>query len=86
MGNVTHKESEQLEKKYPGITNTLQSEGIVGTRRRNKPRYMLNAEKKKVQPTLYFKGHNQGNDSKKMTELRDKWTELVTEYTKEESK
>ena len=47
---------------------------------------MLNAEKKKVQPTLYFKGHNQGNDSKKMTELRDKWTELVTEYTKEESK
>lgn len=86
MGNVTHKESEELESKYPGITETLQKEGIVGSRKRNKPRYMLNADKKKVQPTLYFKGHNQGVDSDKMTELRDKWTELVTEYTKEENK
>jgi hypothetical protein len=86
MGNVTHKESEELESKYPGITETLQKEGIVGSRKRNKPRYMLNADKKKVQPTLYFKGHYQGADSDKMTELRDKWTELVTEYTKEENK
>ena len=86
MGNITHNESEQLEKKYPGITEPLQGEGIVGKRKRNKPRYMLNEEKKKVQPTLYFKGHNQGTDSKKMLELRDKWTQLVTEYTKEDNK
>jgi hypothetical protein len=85
MGNVTHKEAGELEDKFPGITETLQGEGIVGQRRRNKARFMLNGNKKKVQPTLYFKGHGlQGKDTKKMTELREKWTELVTEYTKEE--
>ena len=36
MGNITHKESEELEAKYPGITETLQSEGIVGKRKRRK--------------------------------------------------
>ena len=86
MGNITHKESEELEAKYPGITETLQTEGIVGMRKRNKARYMLNGDKKKVQPTLYFKGHKQGKDSKKMTELREKWTELIKQYTKEENK
>ena len=86
MGNITHKESEELENKFPGITETLQDEGIVGLRKRNKARFMLNADKKKVQPTLYFKGHNQGTDSKKMIELREKWTELVTQYTKEDTK
>jgi len=86
MGNVTHKEAEELENKFPGITKTLQDEKIVGERKRNRARYMLNGNKKKVQPTLYFKGHGiGGKDTKKMTELRDKWTELVTQYTKEEN-
>jgi hypothetical protein len=36
MGNITHKESEELESKFPGITETLQDEGIVGLRKRNR--------------------------------------------------
>ena len=84
MGNVSHSKAEELEKKHPGITETLQTQGVLGTNRRTKARFMLNADKKKVYPTLYFKGHGKGKDTKKMTELRTKWVEFVTTYTKEE--
>jgi len=83
MGNVSHSKAEELEKKHPGITKTLQNQGVLGTNRRAKPRFMLNADKKKVYPTLYFKGHGKGTETKKMVELRTKWIDLLTKYTKE---
>ena len=83
MGNVSHAKAEERAKQHPRITETLQSQGVLGTNRRTKARFMLNADKKKVYPTLYFKGHGKGKETKKMVELRNKWTEIVTEYTKE---
>ena len=84
MGNVSHTKAEELEKQHPGITETLQEQGVLGKNKRSKARFMLNADKNKVYPTLYYKGHGKGTESKKMAELRNKWFELTQEYTKEE--
>ena len=84
MGKITVTEAEKLQKE--GVLSSraiaeMQKSGLVGTRKRGTRRYMKTAEGKLVCPQLYFQGLNGQSYSKKMTEFRAKFNNLLKEYT-----
>jgi len=88
MGKLTVKEAEELRDK--GILSNkavveMQKSGLVGTRRRGVRKYMKTADGKWVCPQLYFQGLNNSDYSKRMVEFREKFNELLNEYTTERS-
>ena len=85
MGKLTTKEAENLHKEGLLTDETLkemQNTGLVGRRARNERRVMKNKNGGYVTPQLYFRGLSRdGEYSNKMTKFREKFNELVSEYT-----
>ena len=84
MGKLTIAEAEQLKKDgvlTEGTIKEMQESGLVSRRQRNTRKYMKTASGTWVCPQLYFQGLNGSDYSKKMTEFRDKFNALVSEYT-----
>mgnify|MGYP000019358793 FL=1 len=84
MGKLTIAEAEKLKKEgvlTEGTIREMQESGLVSSRQRNTRRYMKTANGNWVCPQLYFQGLNGNGYSKKMTEFRDKFNSLVSEYT-----
>ena len=85
MGKLTTKEAEKLHKEGLLTDETLkemQNTGLVGRRARNERRVMKNKNGGYVTPQLYFRGLSRdGEYSNKMTKFREKFNELVSEYT-----
>jgi hypothetical protein len=84
MGKLTSTDLESLEK--AGIINKTTAEGIkekglASERKRSTKRYMKTKDGKWVSPTLYFRGGTSVEPSEKMTEFRNKFNELLKEYT-----
>jgi len=84
MGKLTIAEAEQLEKE--GVLSQkaikeMQDSGLVSTRKRNTRRYMKTADGNWVCPQLYFQGLNGSEYSKKMVEFRNRFNNLLNEYT-----
>jgi hypothetical protein len=84
MGKLTVAEAEQLEKE--GVLTSkaikeMQDSGLVSTRKRNTRRYMKTADGNWVCPQLYFQGLNGSDYSKKMIEFRNRFNNLLNEYT-----
>ena len=88
MGKLTVNEADTLVKR--GVLSNkalkeMQSGGLVSTRRRGTRRYMKTADNKWVTPQLYFQGFSGGKYSNKMNEFKEKFNELIKEYTIERS-
>ena len=85
MGKLTTKEAENLHKEGLLTDETLremQNTGLVGRRARNERRVMKNKNGGYVTPQLNFRGLSRdGEYSNKMTKFREKFNELVSEYT-----
>ena len=85
MGKLTTKEAENLHKEGLLTDETLkemQDTGLVGRRTRNERRVIKNKNGGYVTPQLYFRGLSRdGEYSNKMTKFREKFNELVSEYT-----
>ena len=84
MGKLTIAEAEKLKKEgvlTEGTIREMQDSGLVSSRQRNTRRYMKTSNGTWVCPQLYFQGLNGNGYSKKMTEFRDKFNSLVSEYT-----
>ena len=85
MGKLTTKEAENLHKEGLITDETLkemQNTGLVGRRARNERRVIKNKNGGYVTPQLYFRGLSRdGEYSNKMTKFREKFNELVSEYT-----
>jgi hypothetical protein len=84
MGKLTVKQAEELVEK--GILNkdtleTMQTEGIVSSRRNSTRRFIKTADGTWVSPTLYFAGLKGAVYSKEMNELREKINNLIDSYT-----
>lgn len=88
MGKLTMKEVQDL--KNAEVLNDeaikdMQSRGLVGSRRRGMKRFLKKTGLKngtKVYPQLYFSGFGKGNTyTKDMVALRDKFNDLIKEYT-----
>jgi hypothetical protein len=85
MGKLTTKEAEALHKDgllTDEALKEMQDTGLVGRRARNERRVMKNKKGGFVTPQLYFRGLSRdGEYSTEMTEFRDKFNELLQEYT-----
>ena len=83
MGKLTVTEAEKLQKE--GVLSSkaiveMQKSGLIGTRKRGTRRYMKTAQGKWVCPQLYFQGLDGQTYSKKMTEFRTKFNNLLKDY------
>jgi len=84
MGKLTVAEAEQLQREgvlSESAIKEMQDSGLVSSRQRNTRRYMKTANGTWVCPQLYFQGLNGKGYSKKMTEFRTKFNNLLSEYT-----
>tara|TARA_R100000458_G_scaffold48584_1_gene47709 strand:+ start:821 stop:1090 length:270 start_codon:yes stop_codon:yes gene_type:complete len=84
MGKLTVKEAEALQKEgvlSKASVQEMQDKGLVSSRQRNSRRYMKTASGGYVTPQLYFQGLNGHKYSKQMTELRNKFNELIEPIT-----
>ena len=84
MGKLTVAEAETLQKEgvlTKASLKEMQDKGLVSSRTRNEKRVVKTANGTFVTPQLYFQGLNGNGYSKKMTELRQKVTNLINEYT-----
>jgi len=85
MGKLTTKEAEKLKKEgllTDEAIDEMQDLGLVGRKSRGERRVMKTKEGFYVTPQLYFRGLSRnGEYSKKMTEFRNKFNDLVNEYT-----
>ena len=85
MGKLTTKEAEQLKKEgllTDEAFNEMQEAGLVGRRSRNERRVMKSKAGSWVTPQLYFRGLSKGGEySKKMTEFRGEFNNLIEKYT-----
>ena len=84
MGKLTVKEAEALQKEgvlSKASVQEMQDKGLVSSRQRNIRRYMKTAGGGFVTPQLYFQGLNGHKYSKQMTELRNKFNELIEPIT-----
>mgnify|MGYP003119276219 FL=1 len=86
MGRLTVNEAENLVKK--GVLSNkslkeMQDNGLVSSRRRGTKRYMKTADGNWVTPQLYFQGFKGSKYSNKMNEFKDKFNELIKQYTTE---
>jgi len=84
MGKLTSSELESLQK--AGIVNKktadgIKDKGLASERTRFQKRYMKTKDGKWVSPTLYFRGGTNVEPSKQMSEFRQKFNELMNEYT-----
>jgi len=84
MGKLTVAEAETLQKEgvlTKASLKEMQDKGLVSSRTRNEKRVVKTANGTFVTPQFYFQGLNGNGYSKKMTELRQKVTNLINEYT-----
>ena len=84
MGKLTVAEAETLQKEgvlTKASLKEMQDKGLVASRTRNEKRVVKTANGTFVTPQFYFQGLNGNGYSKKMTELRQKVTNLINEYT-----
>jgi hypothetical protein len=84
MGILTASDLESLQK--AGIVNDktakgIKEKGLASNTRRATKRYMKTKDNKWVSPTLYWRGGSNTEPSAKMSEFKQKFNELVTEYT-----
>ena len=89
MGKLTIKDAEKLvNAKVISVEDVekMQEVGAISKRQRNGKYSMKTAESKIVYPQLYFKGLNSGKYSRKMTEFRSEFINLLTKYAKKENK
>ena len=89
MGKITVKEAEDLIKSKVLDKNKiedLQKRGLISKKRNSTKRFMLKGDNRsKVYPTMYFRGlGKKDTPTEEMNKLREKWTKLQTEFTKEE--
>ena len=89
MGKLSVNQVETLRDKgvlSDKLHKEMQKEGLVSTRTRNTAKYMKTRSGKWVAPELLFRGCKGSEDSKKMTEFRTKFNNLVHEYCTTKSK
>jgi hypothetical protein len=84
MGVLTANDLESLQK--AGIVNDktaqgIKDKGLASNARRATKRFMKTKNGKWVSPTLYFRGGTDTEPSVKMNEFKQKFNELVKEYT-----
>lgn len=83
MGKLTASEVEQLE--HSGVLNKttvteLHKEGLATTRRNTTKRYMKTEDGKWVSPTLYWRGAQGTESSKRMNEFNTEFQTLLEKY------
>ena len=86
MGKLTVNEAEKLQESgvlSKKAVEEMQDKGLVSTRRRSNRRYIKTADGGWVTPQLYFQGLGGNKYSTKMTKLKNKFNDLVNEYTTE---
>ena len=84
MGKLTVAEAQALQKEgvlTKASLQEMQDKGLVSSRTRNEKRVVKTANGTFVTPQFYFQGLDGNGYSKKMTELREKVTNLISEYT-----
>ena len=84
MGTLTVNDLKSLQK--AGIVNDKTAKGIIekglaSNTHRSTKSYMKTKDNKWVSPTLYWRGGSNTEPSAKMSEFKQKFNELVTEYT-----
>lgn len=83
MGKLTAGDLDSLQK--AGVVDEktakgIKKQGLASERRWNVKKYMKTANGKWVTPTLYFRGGNDSEPSKNMSEFKVKFNKLVDEY------
>jgi hypothetical protein len=89
MGKLTVNEAQKLQESgvlSKKAVEEMQEKGLVSTRRRGTKRVMKTANGGYVTPQLYFQGLKGNKYSAKMTELKNKFNELMNQYTTEKNK
>ena len=84
MGKLTVAEAQALQKEgvlTKASLQEMQDKGLVSSRTRNEKRVVKTANGTFVTPQFYFQGLDGNGYSRKMTELREKVTNLISEYT-----
>ena len=84
MGKLTSNDLESLQK--AGIVNTstakkIKEKGLASHKKHVAKRYIKTKDGKWVSPMLYFRGNTDTEPSNAMNEFRNKFNELVQEYT-----
>jgi hypothetical protein len=84
MGTLTASDLKSLQK--AGIVNdktakSIREKGLASNTLRTTKRFMKTKDNKWVSPTLYWRGGSNTEPSTKMSEFKQKFNDLVTEYT-----